>query len=119
MVTLSIILALAFTWLLYETDWMRVRLPGRESLAQYDKRILEAMQIEWDNDKSYRDWLAKRYEPKLKYGVADTDAVDLPNKGQAADDDLRARRNGEMIYQRGGAQGYSQLSRRQRELVGL
>ena len=100
-----LIVSLAFAWLGYESDWLTIRLPCDETDAEYDKRILTAMRIEWEAQQlQYREWLTERYEPTLTYGSIEgnkIDKIDPRDRWMVAEEDLTKRRNGEMIYQRG------------------
>ena len=112
MIPFTIIMILAFTWLGYETDWMRVRLlVGVISIwhdelpyhiGYQDSDFVDADALNWKHTEAeYQAWLDKRYKPKLVYGFRDH-AIDYPQyKWQADEEDLRKRRAGEMIYQRG------------------
>ena len=121
MLATIIIVGLALYWLGIETDWLRICLEAYETIDQYDKRILDAILNETPKeDDGYQKWLAKLYEPKLKYGLGgDAEVVDARYQYMVVEDDRRARRNGEMVYQHHNAKGYNQLTRRQKELMGI
>ena len=105
MIPSLIIIALAFAWLGYESDWLRIRLAIGETDAEYDKRILTAMRIEWEEKQSaYREWLTERYEPALVYGSIEGSKltnIDPRDQWMIEAEDLTKRRRGEMLYQRG------------------
>ena len=109
MIATLLVIALAFYWMLRETDYLRVNLCG-ESLAEYDKRILGEMEREWlekqaEKEKQYQEWLKQRYEPKYIHTCLDKcqpQSNDYPQyKWKRVEEDREKRRNGEMIYQRG------------------
>lgn len=88
----------AFTWLMTESDFLRVNLIG-ETLEQYDKRILAEMQS--DNQIAYQAWIDKQWEPVFKICYQrDKETMYECDKWMAEDEDLQKRRNGEMLYQR-------------------
>lgn len=116
MIVTIIIVSLALGWLGRETDWLRVRLLVGSGIAiddliidienefdgsdadfsmDYDLQLKEAKQ-----EIDYQEWLNKRYAPKYKYGSPRENTIDPRDKWMVIEDDLRARRNKEMIYQR-------------------
>ena len=122
MIATIIIVGLALYWLGIETDWLRVCLEAYETIDQYDKRILDAMLNETPKEvDELKAWLTQYPEPKLKYnfGNMDAEVINARDRWMVAEDDRKARRNGEMVYQHHNAKGYNQLTRRQKELVGL
>lgn len=107
MIVTLLTIALAYVWLLYETDWLKVRLPMGETDAEYDSRVLNQLDAEYKAsaqykyDQAYGEWLRRRYEPILVRGFDDY-MEDYPqDKWLEKEEQLSARRNGEMIYQRG------------------
>lgn len=61
MIGLSIFLSCLFTWLLYETDWLRVQLPTTAYLAQLAQSSLTrsgiheiAMRINWTQSSAFK-----------------------------------------------------------------
>lgn len=105
----------AWLWLMRETDWLRIHLAIGETLAEYDRRILRQIEIEYlaehgetyqEYETRYQAWLVNYYAPKplpayaISQVLIDRKAIDPRDRWQAEDEDLRARRNGEMIYQR-------------------
>jgi len=106
---LSILIILSgFYWLMLESNFLRVRLPVGNDYAEYDKMILAQIKAEWEaKEQAYQDWIDKRYEPKLRLCLQqDKDTIDRRDKWLAENEDLQARRNGEMIYQRGSHYGH-------------
>ncbi len=103
MITTIVLTAIALVWLGYETAWLTIRLPQYESLESYDKRILAAMIEEGrPREEAYQNWLQKLYEPKESWWPQPDHASDYPQDSwMTKQDDLRSRRNGEAIYQRG------------------
>lgn len=72
-----------------------------------------------ERDRKYQVWLVKRYVPKIRSKPATSDTIDPRYKWMADEERLTARRNGEMPYQHGMVQGYNQLTKEQKDLVGL
>ena len=70
MIVSLVLMSLALAWLGYESDWLRVRLPVRETLSEYDKRILTQLEL---RDREYQAWKVEQDRPRYKYGGQDTD----------------------------------------------
>jgi len=102
-----IIIILAFTWLLLESDFMRVRLPVAETIKEYDNRMLYNIKMEWTlnkiaEDLRYNRWLEKRYAPVIKICFQrDRETINPRDQWMQDEEDSSKRHNGEMIYQRG------------------
>jgi len=111
MITAIIIIGIAFLWLRYETQWLTIRLECGETIEQFDRRVLKAIEDDWykeqaEKEAQYQAWLAKRYEVKIRHpslakipvdNDADYPQYDYLNK----EEDLENRRQGNMLYQRG------------------
>jgi len=112
MIPAIFIISLAFIWLGYETDWLRVRLligsfidldidynyDGSDSdyLADYESQLQESI-----SNAEYQSWLDEYHAPKYRYGTIAENQIDRRDRWMAKEEGLQARRNGEMLYQRG------------------
>jgi len=108
MIATILIVGIALYWLMRETKWLMIRLKAYETIAQYDARILGAMEREYqDGQRRYQErhqkWLDGRYADKVHYGGGESDEVDPRDRWMVVEEDLEKRRNGEMPYQRGNA----------------
>ena len=112
MIATILIVGLAFYWLCRETDYLSIRLEAWESIEQFDKRFMSSLEKDYEieNGETYLEYeeryqlfLKYRYAPKLVYGnIKDCeDKVDARDQWMQKEENLQARRNGEMIYQRG------------------
>lgn len=98
-----VIIGLAFAWLLYETDSLRVRLlAGSELPKDWFEDFVNNYYAEYDDyhaDAAYRKWLNRRYAVKYTRNNISNE-IDPKDKWMDDTEKLTARRNGEMLYQR-------------------
>jgi len=114
MIATIVIISLALYWLGRETDWLRVRLlvgsimadadieldydgSDIDYLADYESQLQEAI-----TDAAYYAWLKEYHAPKYRYASPKENQVDPRYRWMVKEDDVRARRNGEMLYQHRG-----------------
>ena len=104
------ILIIAFAWLLYETDYLRIRLlvgyiPANWtdeygwSNDYHDYEFTDDLLPAWEwshTEAQYQAWLNKRNEPKVKYG-----AIDIIRDKEKDYETMLLKRQGLMLYQRG------------------
>lgn len=106
-----IIISMAIVWLGLETDWLRVNLIGcipdadmernfdgsdHVYLADYESQLEEAVL-----NAEYQSWLDEYHAPKFSMKLVVDNSVSPKDKWLVVEEDLRARRQGEMLYQRG------------------
>ena len=110
----------ALYWLMRETNWLTIRLE-RYEISWYidvgddpsplEDEYIDALlgyannnhegKYEDKKEAEYHAWLQERYADKLVLGTGH-EAVDYPQYSwMAKEENQQARRNGEMIYQRG------------------